>query len=112
MTPFRFESQLLNETNIVNKNPKNHLWMRFNSVLCYFVCMDTMYTVREAAEILSYTPETIRRFIRMGRIEAFKIGLGPKAEYRISESELQRVQQINTEEHFRNIKDYIKKDNI
>lgn len=43
------------------------------------------FTVAEVAEILKLNPETVRNYIRQGRLKASKIG----REYRISEKRLQ-----------------------
>ncbi len=50
------------------------------------------YTVKQAAEITGLNPETIRRYIRAGRIAAEKVrAKGFKTEYAISESELLKI---------------------
>jgi excisionase family DNA binding protein len=47
-------------------------------------------TVEEFASALSVAPDTVRRWIRGGRIAAVSIG-GRRAGYRINEAELRRV---------------------
>jgi excisionase family DNA binding protein len=46
-------------------------------------------TVKEAAERIRSTPESVRRWIRQGRLVAFRPG-GTKLGYRIPEQELER----------------------
>jgi excisionase family DNA binding protein len=48
-----------------------------------------MLTVPEVAEHLRVTIETVRRWIRAGRIHAIKPG-GPRSGWRIERSELER----------------------
>ena len=46
--------------------------------------MTKLYTTEEVADILKYDVQTIRRFIREGKITAYKVG----KEYRIKEEDL------------------------
>jgi excisionase family DNA binding protein len=48
-----------------------------------------LLTVREVAERLRSSPETVRRWLRQGKLRGFRPG-GTKLGYRVSESELQR----------------------
>ena len=48
-----------------------------------------LLTVREVAERLRSSPETVRRWLRQGRLRGFRPG-GAKLGYRVPESELQR----------------------
>jgi len=48
-----------------------------------------LLTVREVAERLRSSPETVRRWLRQGRLRGFRPG-GTKLGYRVPESELQR----------------------
>lgn len=50
-----------------------------------------LWTVAEVAEYLRLNPETVRRWIREGRLEAVKLGNGPKAPLRIDGAEVARV---------------------
>ena len=52
-----------------------------------------LLTVREVAERLRSSPETVRRWLRQGKLRGFRPG-GTKLGYRVPESELQRF--INT----------------
>lgn len=46
-----------------------------------------LYTLKEASEILNYSPKTLRRYIKEGRLEAFQI----HRSFRISASALKRA---------------------
>jgi excisionase family DNA binding protein len=48
-----------------------------------------LLTVREVAERLRSSPETVRRWLRQGKLHGFRPG-GTKLGYRVSEEELQR----------------------
>lgn len=48
-----------------------------------------LLTVQEAAERIRSSPESVRRWIRQGRIKAFRPG-GTKLGYRIPEPEMER----------------------
>ena len=48
-----------------------------------------LLTVREVAERLRASPETVRRWLRQGRLRGFRPG-GTKLGYRVPEGELQR----------------------
>jgi excisionase family DNA binding protein len=48
-----------------------------------------LLTVREVAERLRSSPETVRRWLRQGKLRGFRPG-GTKLGYRVTESELQR----------------------
>ena len=50
---------------------------------------ERLLTVREVAEQLRSSPETVRRWLRQGKLRGFRPG-GTKLGYRVSESELQR----------------------
>lgn len=50
-----------------------------------------VYTVKEFAKIMQMHPNTIRKAIKSGKITAFKIGKGPKSEWRILHSEIERL---------------------
>jgi excisionase family DNA binding protein len=50
---------------------------------------ERLLTVREVAERLRSSPETVRRWLRQGKLRGFRPG-GTKLGYRVSESELQR----------------------
>jgi excisionase family DNA binding protein len=50
---------------------------------------DAFLTVAEVAARLRVNPETVRRWLRHGRLRGFLMG-GDRAGYRIAESELQR----------------------
>jgi excisionase family DNA binding protein len=48
-------------------------------------------TIKEFAEKLRVHPNTIRKAIKNGKINAFQTGTGKKSSYRISETELGRI---------------------
>lgn len=48
--------------------------------------MEKLYTTEEIADILNYDVQTIRRFIREGKIPAYKVG----KEYRVEENHLKK----------------------
>jgi excisionase family DNA binding protein len=57
-----------------------------------------LLTVREVAERIRSAPETVRRWLRQGKLRGFRPG-GTKLGYRVPESELQRfIQQSQAEE--------------
>ncbi len=57
-----------------------------------------LLTVREVAERLRASPETVRRWLRRGKLRGFQPG-GTKLGYRVSESELQRFLQLQLQLH-------------
>lgn len=50
---------------------------------------ERLLTVREVADRLRSSPETVRRWLRQGKLRGFRPG-GTKLGYRVPESELQR----------------------
>jgi excisionase family DNA binding protein len=52
-----------------------------------------LLTVREVAERLRSSPETVRRWLRQGKLRGFRPG-GTKLGYRVPESELQRFLRV------------------
>lgn len=68
--------------------------------------MKQHYTVKEVAQILRHDPQTIRKMIKTGRINAFKIGCGTRrTPYLISEDELERLSVIGYEENMKQLKE-------
>jgi excisionase family DNA binding protein len=53
-----------------------------------------LLTVREVAERIRSSPETVRRWLRQGKLRGFRPG-GTKLGYRVPESELQRFIQLS-----------------
>jgi len=51
-----------------------------------------LYTTQEFADLLRVSRTTVYQAIRCGRIQAFRVGLGPKAVFRIPEKEIERMQ--------------------
>jgi excisionase family DNA binding protein len=56
----------------------------------WFVADESMLTVAEVAERLRINPETVRVWIRSGKVKGIRIG-GDRIGYRIPESEVQRI---------------------
>lgn len=52
-------------------------------------------SIKEFAVKVKFHPNTIRRAIKSGRINAFKIGSGRRAYYRIPQSEIHRIAKID-----------------
>jgi excisionase family DNA binding protein len=50
-----------------------------------------LWTVAQVAEYLQLNPETIRRWIRAGKLEAVKLGTGRTAALRIHQAEVERL---------------------
>ena len=49
------------------------------------------YTVQEFAQKFSIHPETIRKSIKNGRIQAIRVGIGKRTPFRIPHDEVQRL---------------------
>lgn len=69
--------------------------------------VELYYKVSEVSKFLKVSPNTLRRLIKTGRIHAFKLGKGQQACYRISESELHRLQTIGYDEQMISIKEHL-----
>jgi len=54
-------------------------------------------TIKEFAVLIRVHPNTVRRSIRKGRINAFRIGEGEKSGFRIARSEVNRLSVIDLE---------------
>lgn len=52
-------------------------------------------SIDEFAKLLSLHPNTIRKSIKTGRINAFRIGSGKKAAWRIAKSEINRIAEMD-----------------
>jgi excisionase family DNA binding protein len=59
-----------------------------------------LLTVREVAERIRSSPETVRRWLRQGRLRGFRPG-GTKLGYRVPESELDRF--LSESDHTRSL---------
>ncbi len=55
-------------------------------------------SIKEFAILLKVHPNTIRRAVKSGRINAFKIGYGRKSIYRICRTEINRIAIFDLEE--------------
>lgn len=69
---------------------------------------DEYFTVKEFAKKLKVGPQSIRRAIQKGRILAFRPGVGKKAPWRISATELGRISVMGFEETVNNVLSYRK----
>lgn len=52
-------------------------------------------TVMEFANKMRIHPNTVRKAIKDGRIQAVKVGAGNRSQYRISSTELGRIQEMD-----------------
>lgn len=59
--------------------------------------MDEFLTIDEFAKKVKVHPDTIRRAIRKGYINAFRAGSGKKAPWRIPATEIERLQVMRFE---------------
>ncbi len=57
--------------------------------------MEKYYTPEEAGEILSLSPNTIREWLRRGKVKGVKLS---RKAWRIKESEIKRLLQENNQE--------------
>lgn len=62
-----------------------------------------IFTVDECAFILRVHPNTVRNAIKCGRIQAFRVGIGKRAAYRIFSTEIQRMAEFDATEMIENI---------
>lgn len=53
------------------------------------------FTVYEFAEKIRVHPNTIRRAIQKGRIQAFRVGIGSRSSYRIPNTEVERLCELD-----------------
>lgn len=56
------------------------------------------YSINEFSKLLDVHSNTIRRAIKSGRINAFKVGVGKKSTYRIPRSEINRIALFDLED--------------
>lgn len=56
------------------------------------------FTIQEIADMMRVHHTTIRNAIKVGHINAFRIGMGKRASWRIPRSELQRLTESNMED--------------
>lgn len=60
--------------------------------------IDDFLTIKEFAGLLGVHPNTIRRSITKGRLNAFRVGVGKKCGYRIARSEINRIAIVDLEQ--------------
>jgi excisionase family DNA binding protein len=65
---------------------------------------DKYLSIAEFAKEFKVSSQTVRRAIKAGRIQAFQVGAGKKAQYRISHLEIERIMQMSFEECVKNIR--------
>jgi len=63
------------------------------------------YSIKEFAQKLGVHANTVRRSIKNGHINAFRVGAGKKSIYRIPHTEIHRVALLNLEDIVKNIID-------
>ena len=56
------------------------------------------YSIKEFAWKLGLHPNTIRRSIKSGRLQGFKIGAGKRGTYRIPAAEINRIALLDMED--------------
>ena len=57
--------------------------------------MERLYTVQEVGKILGVCAQTIKRRVKDGKIQAYKLGASENSPLRISEKELENYLQQN-----------------
>jgi excisionase family DNA binding protein len=67
---------------------------------------DAFYTVDEFAKLLKVHPQTIRKAIKKGRLQACRAGYGKRSPLRIPGEELSRIRVMDFEETKKNILSY------
>lgn len=55
-------------------------------------------SIKEFAYLLKVHPNTIRRAVKSGRINAFRVGGGRKSSYRIARAEINRIALFDLQE--------------
>jgi excisionase family DNA binding protein len=53
------------------------------------------YTVMEFSNKLRIHPNTVRTAIKQGRIQAFRVGIGSRSDYRIPNTEINRISEMD-----------------
>lgn len=56
---------------------------------------EKFYNVEEFAKLLRVHPNTVRKGIKKGRIQAFRVGEGLRSSFRISSIEAQRLAEVD-----------------
>jgi excisionase family DNA binding protein len=62
------------------------------------------YSVKQFAEVLKVHPKTVWRGIKYGRIQAFRVGQGKTAAFRIPSSEANRMAMFDLNEFLKGMK--------
>jgi len=53
------------------------------------------YTVMEFSDKLRIHPNTVRTAIKQGRIQAFRVGMGSRSDFRIPVTEINRISEMD-----------------
>lgn len=61
------------------------------------------FTIMEFADKLRIHPNTVRKAIKDGRIQAFRTGLGARSEYRIPITEVTRISELDMSKIIENL---------
>jgi len=56
---------------------------------------ETFYTVKEFAKLIRVHPNTVSSGIKKGRIQAFRVGVGMRSDYRIPSTEVSRMSEMD-----------------
>lgn len=59
--------------------------------MVYVGNMEEFLCIKEFAKLMKLHPNTIRRAIKGGKIQAIRIGMGERTPYRIPRSEINRI---------------------
>jgi excisionase family DNA binding protein len=57
---------------------------------------EKFYSVKEYADLMKIHENTVYNHIKTGQLQAFRIGSGKKASYRISSNEILRIREFDT----------------
>jgi hypothetical protein len=68
-------------------------------------CINHYLTIIVFASRTSLHPNTIRRLIKIGKLNAIDMGTAGKKIYRIPESEIERMGKINLKEVLKNVRE-------
>ena len=56
---------------------------------------EKFYNVQEFSDLVRVHPNTVRKCIKDGRIQAFRIGVGSRSCFRIPHSEISRISELD-----------------
>ena len=78
--------------------------MEYHKPLKYKDLNDELLSVKEFALKLNIHPNTVRRAIKNGHINAFRVGIGSRSSFRIAKSEIYRMALVNLEDLIKEMK--------